>query len=111
MPAYPFINFQAGLRKPALIPYHYFSPGDNISWIQSIPTGISYAQSAVTGTINGVNRMFTIPGIFGGVIAVVRNGITLDPAVAYTLAGSTITFTNSPAYIPQTGDDLMVILG
>lgn len=106
---FPFVNFTAGLRKPALIPFGYFSPSDSISWIQSIPSDIAYTQAPLSGTIDGSNRVFTIPGTFSAVIAIIRNGIVLDPAVAYVLVGSTVTFTNSIAYIPRPGDDLQAL--
>jgi hypothetical protein len=111
---FPFVNFTAGIRKPALIPYNYFSPGDSVNWIQSIPYPTSFLQTPLLGTINGVNRVFTIGGIFAVIIAVMRNGIVLDPAKAYTstgVGGATITFTDSSPYIPQVGDDIQAIVG
>jgi hypothetical protein len=107
---FPFVNFLAATRKPMLIPFNYFSPDDSISWIQSVPSSVDYVTTAMTGTINGINTVFTIPGIFSSVIAVVRNGVVLDPSRAYSVSGSTVTFSTNPAYIPQSGDDLMAIV-
>src|ERR1700722_13681918 len=94
---FPFVNFTAGLRKTALIPFNYFSPSDSISWIEGVPFGVgvnsingltgalfitagtgitintsspnvqvqanavTFTLSSLTGTVNGVNLVFTVP--------------------------------------------------
>ena len=113
MPGYLFVNFTAASRKPNLIPFGYFNINDSTSWIAATPTSSSYAQAALSGTLDGTNRVFTITGSYASVVAILRNGIALDPTLAYTLSGSggsTVTFTNSPAYIPQPGDDIQALV-
>lgn len=73
-------------------------------------TASGATQNALTGTLDGVNVSFTISGTVNSLIAIFRNGITLDPAVAYSVAGSTVTFTNTPLYVPQSGDDLKALV-
>lgn len=108
--SYPLYNFTAATRKPNLIPFGYFSPGDNVSFIASSAAGINFSQTRLVGTIDGVNNIFTIGIPFTSVIAILRNGIVLDPLVSYALAGITVTFTDSSPYIPQVGDDLGAII-
>jgi hypothetical protein len=108
--SYPFTNFTAASRKPNLIPFGYFSPGQSVTWIASNAAGVTFSQTPLVGTIDGINTIFTIGIPFTSIIAILRNGIVLDPAIAYSVTGSTVNFTNSSPYIPQIGDDLGAII-
>ena len=100
-------NFSAGLRKPALKQFGLFSPNDNLGFIAGIGVTVNFEPVNLTGTIDGVNAVFTIPGTPTGTVAIFKNGVMQDPAVHYTLAVSTVTFNG--LYIPQPGDDLQAI--
>jgi hypothetical protein len=106
---FPFTNFTAGLRKWSLIPFNYFSPGDNITWIQSPNFGpLSIAQPVLTGTLDGNNAVFTVPGIFNTLLQIQRNGVTQLLGTMYTLSGATVTFLDP--YVPQPGDYLQALV-
>lgn len=48
---FPFVNFLAANRKANLIPFNYFSPNDNISWIQSDNSQITpYVTFVITAS-------------------------------------------------------------
>jgi hypothetical protein len=102
------VNFTASGRKGSLIPFGLFSPDDNLGFIYSITSGTGGTPQPLTGTINGVNRIFTTPTAVINGLAVYRNGILQDPALSYSLSGNTVTF--NAANIPQTGDDLVAIV-
>jgi len=109
-PANVLVNFTAAGRKARLIPSGYFSPNDNINFIWDIANSSGGFPNPVTptGTIDGVNAVFVSPTAPTVGLAVFRNGLLQDPAISYTLVGSTITF--NAANIPQVGDDLMVLV-
>ena len=100
-------NFSAGLRKPALKQFGLFSPNDNLGFIAGIGVTVNFAPANLIGTVDGVNAVFTLPGTPTGTVAIFRNGQLLDPAIYYTLSGSTVTFNG--LYIPQPGDDLQAL--
>ncbi len=60
-----------------------------------------------TGTINGVNAVFTLPSVPNPPASLVlaRNGLVQASPADFTLSGNTITF--AAAAIPQTGDTLL----
>jgi len=109
-PANQLVNFVAASRKSRLIPSGYFSPNDSTNWIWDISSSGGGIPNPVTptGAIDGVNAVFVSPTAPTVGLAVFRNGILQDPALSYTLVGSTITF--NAANIPQVGDDLMVLV-
>jgi len=61
-----------------------------------------------TGTIDGVNAVFTLPSIPTPVssLELVRNGLVQDSPRDFALSGSTVTFV--PTSIPDSGDTLKV---
>lgn len=70
---------------------------------------LTTAYTTVTGAINGVNTVFTLPSI-PNFLALFRNGILQNPGMPagagdYVLSGTTITF--NAGSIPQTGDILL----
>ena len=60
-----------------------------------------------TGSINGVNRVFTLPTTPGSVVLVFRNGLlqSLGASNDYTISGATITFNVAPL----TGDTILSV--
>jgi hypothetical protein len=62
-----------------------------------------------SGTINGVNKVFTLAAAPDPTssLKLYRNGLRLIVNNSYTLVGSTITFTDDQDSIPQTGDQLV----
>jgi hypothetical protein len=104
---FQLVNFTAAARKFQLIPSNYFSPDDSISWIWAPPLPVGTGlQLNLQGPINGVNTVFTSPAPVSNGILVFLNGLLLDPAISYTVAESTVTFTSPP----QVGDDIMAIV-
>lgn len=103
------VSFTAALRKPLLIPSGYFSPNQDTGWIWSIPTA-NGTPVTLTGTVDGVNTVFTSSITITNGIAIFRNGVLQQPGVMYSTSGSnTITFIFP--YIPQTGDQLQAFVG
>lgn len=102
---FPFVNFTAGLRKPALKPFNYFGPNDSTAWIQGIPSGESTVTPA--GTINGTNATFTLP-VGSNLVGLYKNGVLQTVNEMYTITGVTITFVIP--YTPQTGDELLAVV-
>ena len=51
-----------------------------------------------TGTVNGVNKIFTLPGTPTGVALVFLNGLLQSPGGGndYTISGAIITFNTAP---------------
>jgi hypothetical protein len=99
------VNFEASLRKPALVDFGLFSPDDNLAFIASLPsTGAgqySTEQGTITGTINGVNLVFSLPlGVTP--ITVFRNGVLMTQGTDVTVVTHTITF--NAGQTPQAGD-------
>lgn len=108
-----FANFTAATRKALLIPFNFFSPNQETSWIAGLPaSGVSLTPVNLTGTLDGVNAVFTVPGTITGGVAIYRNGVLLDPVAganqAYTISGNTVTF--NAANVPQVGDDLQALV-
>ncbi|MDR1113335.1 MAG: hypothetical protein LBL18_06225 [Bacteroidales bacterium] len=61
-----------------------------------------------TGTLNGTNRVFTIPeSIVAGTEQVIINGQIITRGVDYTISAATITLATD-AYIPVSGDVIRV---
>jgi hypothetical protein len=60
-----------------------------------------------TGTVNGVNAVFTLPTTPGSIVLVFRNGLLQKPGGGndYTISGVTITF----VVAPLTGDSLLAV--
>ena len=85
------VSFVAGLRKPALIPFGYFSPNDNISFIagvgSSAPTPY-FPTQAPGGIVASATNTFTFTFSPG---AIVYNGTTLFPPTDFTVSGVTVT--------------------
>ena len=90
------VNFEAGLRKPALIPFGLFSPGDNLGFIAGIDANgmLGYAVEAPNGVVSTPGTTFTFT--FAPTI-VVFNGLSLFPPTDYTVVGVTVTLP-FPAY-------------
>ncbi len=63
-------------------------------WIANI-----WQQEAPTGTVNGINTVFTLSAtpLFSSGVNVYLNGTFQRPTTDYTISGSTITFTSAPA--------------
>ncbi len=70
-----------------------------------IPGGVagSMFDAAPTGSIDGTNAAFTLPGS-PAILFLSKNGIRQIPGVDYTLVGGTVTF--AVASVPQVGDSL-----
>ena len=107
-PANVFVNYTAALRKPLLVAFGMFNTADSLAFIYSIGSSAPFTPVPLIGTIDGSNAVFTTPTAVTGGCAVFRNGICQDPAISYTLSGSTITFNSQN--IPQVGDDLFAII-
>lgn len=95
-------NFTGALRKKLLIPFGLFSPNDNLGFLMTVDAA---AQLTVTGTVDGVNAVFTIPATTGLLYQIYKNGVLQEPNVMYTLVGNTITFLDP--YVPQVGDHIL----
>lgn len=71
----------------------------------------SSASGQITGTINGVNAVFTLSTapIQPGCLLLFRNGVFQFQSASgdYTISGNTITF--NAGSIPQTGDLLVAL--
>lgn len=107
-PPFPqLVNFTSALRKSLLIPGMLFSPNDNISWIWSAPlSGSGGSPVALTGTIDGTNRVFTVPITISNGCAIYRNGVLQSTPGSYSLSAQTVTFVSAPVV----GDDLEAIV-
>jgi hypothetical protein len=69
----------------------------------------AYSDAEVpSGSINGLNQIFTLANTPSPASSteVYRNGLLMEQAVDYTIAGAVITF--STVAIPQVGDSLLV---
>ncbi len=79
------------------------------SYSQISGTPVFVDQITPSGTINGTNNVFTIPGVpAAGSLYLWRNGMLMKqgpPPGDYTLSGTTIQFNSGS--IPQTGDTLL----
>lgn len=51
----------------------------------------------ISGIINGINTIFTVPVAVSGSTMISLNGILYFPTIHYTISGSTITFLTAPA--------------
>jgi hypothetical protein len=100
------VNFLAASRKAALISSGYFSPNDNVSFIWAPSTTGVGTSTPLTGTINGVNLVFTSPITVVQGIMVYLNGVYQDPTSSYALSGNTVIF----ATAPQIGDDVNAVV-
>jgi Major tropism determinant N-terminal domain len=71
----------------------------------NLPTFVD--PTVPTGTIDGVNRVFTVPNAPNPATSLLlfRNGLLQTRGVDYTLSGTTITFASN--CIPQIGDVLV----
>lgn len=71
---------------------------------QGIPgISVNFADGETPGgTVNGTNASFTLAAAPGTSLHLYRNGLRQNPAVDYSISGSTITF--SSVSIPQSGD-------
>jgi hypothetical protein len=97
-------NLAAATRKPFLTLFGCFPMGTDLSWIRSV--GYT-SPSAVNGTVDGSNAVFTIADSGFTSAFVFVDGIKYDPP-KYTLNGATITF-NYP-YIPAAGSVITAIV-
>lgn len=73
---------------------------DGIQWIPYTPGsgggGDTFYNDTVSGTINGINRIFTVPNTIGSAINLVLANSSYQAGIDYTFSGNTITFTNAP---------------
>lgn len=79
--------------------------------VSSPSNGIAYTpfSGVPSGTINGVNRVFTltnngvaIPNVTPAQVTVRHNGISQTPGLGVIISGNQVTF----SFAPQTGDDI-----
>ena len=80
-----------------------------LSQVNAANLGFGYPATGYfvpTGTVNGVNTVFTLPGT-PGLLLLFKNGLLQNPGVGndYTITGGTITFT----YAPATGSTLLAV--
>jgi len=101
----PVLSGGTGTATPGLI------AGTNITSItgtwpnQTINTWNYADNEAVSGTIDGVNKTFTLVRFpNGGVVHLYRNGTRQNPASDYQLIGQNVVFTTAPTV----GDSLLV---
>lgn len=101
-------NYTAADRKPNLIYFGNFSPGDNLGFIASSEAVNGAQQVTLTGTVDGTNRVFTVPITIPNHAQIYRNGVLQDPALSYAISGTTVTF--NVGVVPQVGDDLQAVV-
>ena len=94
-------NRLRNLKAFGLLPLAY-----DTSWIADNDDA---AVLIPTGTIDGTNAVFTVPGTVGMAFQVYKNGVMQLPNVMYTFSGQTITFLDP--YVPQPGDYLQTVVG
>lgn len=71
-------------------------------------SGGTNTRTAFTGTIDGNNRLFTLPTVPNGSnLEVFWNGILVSSPDDYTLSGVTVTFSRAP----QVGDTIVAYYG
>lgn len=106
-PAEVFVkNFELASRKPDLINFSILPAGYDVSWIETLLGSGSPSTLALTGTKDGVNRVFTIPDSGFSAHYILRNTQVLTEDLGdYALVGSTITF--AVGVEPQADDTLL----
>lgn len=82
------VNFMAGLRKPALIPFGYFSPNDNIGFIASLDGATIYPTGTTDGIVSTPGHTFVFASAPSFLVV---NGMTLYPSIDYAISGFTVT--------------------
>ena len=93
------VNFTSGLRKPALIPFGYFSPNDNLGFIAGLSTGPQYPTGVTNGVVVTPSNTFTFTFPPSELVV---NGMSLFPPNDFTLSGTTVTL----PIILQVGDKI-----
>ncbi len=84
------------------------SLSNTVGNLTSGATNANFVDSEIPGgSINGLNTVFTLANTpaLAADVTLYRNGILQANGMDYTLAGNTVTFSNSGA--PQTGDELL----
>lgn len=77
------VNFEASLRKPALIYFGSFSPGDNLGFIADMPTNGATFSPTLTPP-NGTRTTFTFSAL---PLYIVWNNTVQFQNIGYTLTG------------------------
>ncbi len=98
--------FTASARKPVLVSFGLLSQNDPLLLAINYPT-YSPTYATVSGTIDGTNRVFTLPTAPNSLQLYVR-GLFQNPAISYSLSGNTITFVNGAQ--PSVGSDIVAIV-
>jgi hypothetical protein len=108
------------LQDPA---FAYSTAGDTITFVTAPQVGddlmvvvngsatgvFSLTLVPLTGTVDGVNAVFTVSQPFAQTCLILKNGVQQSTPLMYTLIGSTVTFT--PLFVPQVGDILQAMIG
>jgi hypothetical protein len=80
----------------------YFNNAGTITALTGSSSPVLVVQ-ALSGTINGVNTVFTFPTApASSATLIIYNGQVLDPGTQYSVTGSTVTLT----FAPVSGDVL-----
>ncbi len=82
-----------------------FSNPDGDTYVQTVSSAAPTVEVPV-GTIDGVNDTFAFSRVPQS-LQLYLNGVRLEAAVGYTLAGAGVTMQSG--YIPQTGDSLVAV--
>lgn len=102
-PLNQLVNFLAASRRTRLIPFGLFGPGNNITSAIYDIAGAQFTALTVSGTIDGVNAVFTLSDTPLN-LDLYKNGVLQLSPTMYTLAGNVVTFTSN--FIPSPGDYL-----
>ena len=100
-----FENFMAASRKRNLRPFSLLPSSSDISWIEdNLSTAAAPTRETPSGTINGVNNVFTLSEapVSADLAMITVNGLIQVRGTSYSLTSTTITF--ETGYTPQTGD-------
>lgn len=100
---FPLCNYEASFRKPNMALFAMCTPNQDLSWIAG--ANLSGGYTTITGTIDGVNAVFTLGSQPASGVDIRRNGSSQILGTMYTISGQTVTF--QPPYIPRTGDYLL----
>lgn len=62
------------------------------------PAGVEFKEEVPAGTVDGVNKTFTLSATPGDIVSLTLNSRPLKLTTDYTFSGSTITLVTAPAF-------------
>lgn len=86
----------SGFTMGTAIPAQFSGTPFTIVYSSTSSSALSFFADTVSGTINGSNKIFTVPNTISSALALFLAGIPYQPTIDFTVSGTTVTLVTAP---------------